>query len=112
MVDLLLRRAACHGHWCTWDGASATFSTPGNVLSSRDLHLAVTPWGANTAEREPASTRASRSAHDRDLGALLVVLLGLFLDLVAQKYHVVFERGGLDQLQVLPILEDAPSLAA
>ena len=33
-------------------------------------------------------------------------------DLVAQKYHAVFERGGLDQLQVLPILENAPSLAA
>ena len=35
-----------------------------------------------------------------------------FLDLVAQKYHAVFERGGLDQLQVLPILENARSLAA
>ena len=36
----------------------------------------------------------------------------LFLDLVAQKYHAVFERGGLDQLQVLLILENARSLAA
>ena len=36
----------------------------------------------------------------------------LFLDLVAQKGHAIFEPGGLDQLQVLPILEDACSLAA
>jgi len=36
----------------------------------------------------------------------------LFLDLVAQKYQAVFERGGLDQLQVLRILENARSLAA
>src|SRR5215217_7164652 len=28
MVVLLLRRAACRGHSCPWDGASATFSTP------------------------------------------------------------------------------------
>ena len=33
-------------------------------------------------------------------------------DLVAQKYHAVFERGRLDQLEVLPILENARSLAA
>jgi hypothetical protein len=36
----------------------------------------------------------------------------LFLDLVAHKYHAVFERGGLDELQVLRILEDVRSLAA
>jgi hypothetical protein len=36
----------------------------------------------------------------------------LFRDLVAQKYHAVFEPGGLEQLQVLPILEKARSLAA
>ena len=35
MVVLLLRRAARRGHSCPWDGASATFSTPGSVLSSR-----------------------------------------------------------------------------
>jgi hypothetical protein len=34
----------------------------------------------------------------------------LFLDLVAQKYRAVFERGGLDQLSGLPILENAHSL--
>src|SRR5215203_833056 len=45
MVVLLHRRAARYGHWCTKDGASATFSTPGNVLSSRDLLLAVTALG-------------------------------------------------------------------
>jgi hypothetical protein len=28
MVVLLLRRAAGRGHWCTWDGAGAAFSTP------------------------------------------------------------------------------------
>jgi hypothetical protein len=28
------------------------------------------------------------------------------------SHHAVFERGGLDQLQVLPILENARSLAA
>src|SRR5215217_6640008 len=58
MVVLLHRRAARYGHWCTKDGASATFSTPGNVLSSRDLLLAVTALGAHTAEREPARTQA------------------------------------------------------
>jgi hypothetical protein len=36
----------------------------------------------------------------------------LFLDLVAQKHHAVFEPGGVDQLQVLRILENARSLAA
>ena len=36
----------------------------------------------------------------------------LFLDLVAQKGHAVFEPGGLDQLQVLRILEHVRSLAA
>lgn len=34
-----------------------------------------------------------------------------FLDLVAQQCHAVVERGGLDQLQVSPILENARSLA-
>jgi hypothetical protein len=38
--------------------------------------------------------------------------LRLLLDLVAQKYHAVFEQGGLDRLQVLAILENAGSLAA
>jgi hypothetical protein len=28
MVVLLIRSAACRGHWCIQDGASATFSTP------------------------------------------------------------------------------------
>jgi nucleoside-diphosphate-sugar epimerase len=32
----------------------------------------------------------------------------LFLDLVAQKCQAVFEQGGLDRLQVLPILESVP----
>jgi hypothetical protein len=35
----------------------------------------------------------------------------LFLDLVAQKCQSVFEPGGLGQLQVLPIGENARSLA-
>src|SRR5438067_4352073 len=52
MVVLLLRRAARRGHWCTWDGASATFSTPGNVLSSRTCFWPSPPWGAHTAERD------------------------------------------------------------
>jgi hypothetical protein len=38
--------------------------------------------------------------------------LRLFLDLVAQKGHAVFKPGGLDQLQVLRILEHVRSLAA
>ena len=38
--------------------------------------------------------------------------LRILVDLVAQKYHAVLERGGLNQLQVLPILENARSLAA
>ena len=42
------RVAACRGPWCPWDGVSATFSTPGNVLSSRDLHLASPLWGDHT----------------------------------------------------------------
>jgi hypothetical protein len=33
MVVLLLRPSARRGRWCPWDGASATFSTPGSVLS-------------------------------------------------------------------------------
>ena len=41
-----------------------------------------------------------------------VLTLRLFLDLVAQKGHAVFEPGGLDQLQVLGILEHVRSLAA
>ena len=44
-----------------WDGASATFSTPGSVLSSRTCFWPSPPWGAHTAEREPAGAHASRS---------------------------------------------------
>jgi hypothetical protein len=63
IVVLLLRRAARRGRWCPWDGASATFSTPGSVLSSRTCFFPSPPWGAHTAEREPARTHASRFAY-------------------------------------------------
>src|SRR5512133_360590 len=51
---------ACPGDWGTWDGASATFSTPGNVLSCRDLHLAVTALGRphRRTRTLPARTQA------------------------------------------------------
>ena len=35
---------------------------------------------------------------------------GYFLISLAQKDHTVFERGALERLQVLPVLEDARSL--
>lgn len=34
----------------------------------------------------------------------------LFLDLVAQKYHAVFERSGLDQLQMSGVREGGRDL--
>src|SRR5829696_3933147 len=52
MVVLLLRRAACRGHWCTEDGANAAFSTAG----SRTCFLPSRSWRAHTAQREPART--------------------------------------------------------
>jgi hypothetical protein len=57
MAVLLFRRAARRGRWRRWDGASATFSTPGNALSSSDLHLAVTD--RNTIRRAVAGDDAS-----------------------------------------------------
>ena len=36
----------------------------------------------------------------------------LFPELLAQKYDAVFKPGGLEQAQVLPVFEDAHSLAA
>src|SRR5829696_4523576 len=43
MVGLLLRRAACRGHACPWDGASTTFSTSGRVRSIVPFHTMVQP---------------------------------------------------------------------
>jgi hypothetical protein len=44
----------------------------------RDLHLAVTaPWGAHTAEPEPARTHASRSLNGRLATAPSVPFVGL-----------------------------------
>src|SRR5919109_5251012 len=58
MVVLLLLRASRRGRCYPWDGAGATFSTSGSVLSSRTCFWPSPPWGAHTAEREPARTQA------------------------------------------------------
>jgi len=64
MVVLLLRRAARRGRWCPWDGASATFSTPGSVLSSRSCFWPSLPWARTpAAHRTPRLRRGQGAFH-------------------------------------------------
>jgi hypothetical protein len=58
--------------------------------------------------RRPGQTHRSRAPADSSKARTFRLLL----DLVAEDYHAVFEQGGLNRRQVVPILEDAGPLAA
>jgi hypothetical protein len=77
------------------------------LVSGVTLHLAAA-WRIEGAD----AGRCSKEQYRRRPTLRKMRTFRLFLDLVTQKCHAVFERGGLDQLQVLPILENARSLAA
>ena len=66
----------------------------------------------STSVRCGGRTRAAVVPAGCLLGTAPYFLIRLFLDRVAQKYQAVVEPGGLDQLQVPRVLENARSLAA
>jgi hypothetical protein len=106
------RHAVGKPHWSEFDrgGHVAAMEQPGTVRRRpADLRgftgRPVAGSGRADAGRCPNGQPLRRPIL-RECGCLR-----LFLDLVAQKCKAVLERGGLDQLQVLPIFEDARSPA-
>lgn len=87
-------------------------STPAPTPCSQSCAGPECRSGRGAAGRPPLGTNPERNRRSEATDSSKVRTFRLFLDLVAQKDHAVLEPGALDQLQVLPILEDARSLAA
>ena len=71
----------------------------------------VTCGEATSSENSPVSPSRKATLVRRYKARSPVRAFHLSLDPVAQNCHAVFERGGFEQQQVLPILENARSLA-
>ncbi len=77
----------------------------------RSVAAGRTAWALNSAGASLNPTAGASSVRDvfpervSTLICIGVRTVRLFHDLVAQTYHAVFERCGLDRIQVLPILE-------
>lgn len=85
---------------------------PSDLALARFEH-AGGAWRTPASERpgtNPDSCRARPRFAWPASDSSKVGTLRLLLDLVAQKRHAVFDRGRLDELQVLPILENARPL--
>jgi integrase len=79
MEALLLSRAACGGHRCTWSGAGGTFSTSGSRTpaapepakeGTEEDRLLIEDWNRNGGSWHRRRSRASPNS--RPLVALLV----------------------------------------
>jgi hypothetical protein len=82
--------------------------TVSNILDRHGVPMRCRGLSRPGRRRTPADVQNER--HRRRPVLRKCGLSAYFFDLVAEKYYAVFERGGLDQLQVLLILEDAGSL--